>query len=75
MSDLPEVRWKRPGIERSWRYGRIATWRKAISDDFVAIIDRNTGGVYNVNKKYVQAKIRGPRGGRKWIPMQDNSAQ
>ena len=66
---LTAVRWKRPRVEKSWRYGRLASWREPADANFVAVVDIYTGGVYNVDRKYVQVKQRGPRGGTKWVPM------
>lgn len=58
-----EVRWKRPGIEKSWRYGILKDTGKAEEVVISCIKDH---GFHVINRRHVQQKVRGPRGGVSW---------
>jgi hypothetical protein len=57
-----DVRFMRPGIEKSWRYGRLVS----LPADNVEIDVLDHGGRYVIAREYVQVKKMGPRGGTKW---------
>lgn len=64
-----EARFRRPHIEGTrWRYGLIMNPRSRYDKDVsaAAIRDDRTGGLYVVLREYVQVRVKGPRGGRKW---------
>lgn len=67
MTEPTEVRFKRRGIERSWRRGTLAGF---VGSHAVKVNDKATGGLYVVLTAYVQQQTRGPRGGLKWAAME-----
>ncbi len=71
-----EARFRRPTIEgRRWRYGMLVSpWIAAFNNSQdVNIVDSDTGGIYVIRREFVQVRVNGPRGGRKWQPLYSES--
>lgn len=64
------VRWRRPRVEgQSWRYGHLAKTQPYIQAHIVQIIDDRHNNINVIADKHVQLGVSGPRGGRKWVPL------
>lgn len=62
-----EARFRRPGVEgRSWRYGTLVSPHDDDDRDDITILVNRTGGIHVIRREFVQVKVKGPRGGRKW---------
>lgn len=57
-----DVRWKRPTVEKSWRYGTLLS----LVGDYVEISATYNMGRHTIARKFVEKKVLGPRGGVRW---------
>lgn len=64
-----EVRWKQG---ESWVYGHLAKNGKKYDDKSVLIFQKDSDAARNIMPDRLHVLIKGPRGGKKWIPYQDS---
>ena len=60
-----QIRYRRPH-EYTWNAGKV---KRVLEDDTVELIDEYTGGWVTTYTKNIQKQIKGPRGGKKWVPL------
>lgn len=63
-----KVRWRRPRIEQSWKYGRLAREQPYLLAHTVQVIDDRNNGTRVISEEHVEVEASGPRGGKHWVP-------
>jgi hypothetical protein len=58
-----DVRWLRPSVEHSWRYGTLVS---LVAENVEISASGGNKGRYTVGRQYVEKKVLGPRGGVRW---------